>query len=280
MKVQSAGRLGNQLFQWAFALDLSLSRQEQVTLFSDIFHSKADKESEITGRLLSDDRVAFRQLNLIGLMLTAIDWISIRHKPLGRALKEYLKISDEWDQFSIENRVLRGYFQNSKYALRRKSEVVAKLQHSLNLIVETSAQIRDLEERFPKYQLIHVRLGDYVISDFGIVSSESYKHLVASDLPVLICTNGIRADIEKMVDFPISEILDSSMFDAWETLVLMQNAEIFIGVNSTLSWWGAFLANSNGNTAYLPDTWTKEINNNQQTTLEIPGVEIYKTKFI
>jgi hypothetical protein len=279
MKVQSAGRLGNQLFQWAFALDLSLSRQEQVTLFSDIFHSNADKESEITRRLLSDHRVAFKQLNMTGLMLTAVDWISVRSKPLGRALKGHLKISDEWDQFSIENRVLRGYFQNSKYALRRKSEVIAKLQHSLALILENSAQLRELDLRFPKYQLIHVRLGDYVISDFGIVSSESYKHLVESDLPVLICTNGKRADIEKMVDFPISEVLDSSKFDAWETLLLMQNADIFIGVNSTLSWWGAFLANSNGNTAYLPDTWTKEINNNRQISLEVPGVEIYKTKF-
>lgn len=280
MKVQSAGRLGNQLFQWAFALDLSISSQVPVTLFSDNYHSEENSEMVLTRKFLSDERVILRQSNLTGLMLVVVDWISNKSDRLGRNLKKVLRISDEWDGFFSKHHVFRGYFQNSEYVLRRKFEVVDKLQESLELVRITSAPLKEIEKRYPKYQLIHVRLGDYVHSDFGIVSADSYRSLLISDLPVLICTNGEPEEVVTIININGAEVLDSSKYNGWETLVLMQNAELFIGVNSTLSWWGAFLCESNGNSAYLPDAWSKALPSGQHPSLKLPGVKTYKPIFI
>lgn len=45
MKIQSAGRLGNQLYIFSHALDLRInSKVESVSIFADRFHSKINEE--------------------------------------------------------------------------------------------------------------------------------------------------------------------------------------------------------------------------------------------
>ena len=53
MKIQSAGRLGNILFIWAFAVKIAESKKpKKVSILADKYHSKVDKDLLETFELL------------------------------------------------------------------------------------------------------------------------------------------------------------------------------------------------------------------------------------
>lgn len=280
MKVQSAGRLGNQLFQWAFAVNLSLKNTHKVILFSDKFHSKIDEEMLLTWELLGDDKVGFKKSDLTGFILVTIDWIVSRSNFLGSTLKRLLGVSDETDKNFEISRINRGYFQNSNYVLENENYLRSRLHEVLKTVSRRSKKLPVIQSNYPEYQLIHVRLGDYQNSEFGVISPESYKHLLNPKLPVLICTNGSETEVLQIVKIPTAIVFDATELNPWETLSLMRDAEIFIGVNSTLSWWGSFLAIGQGNKSYLPDKWRKGEPEISDSLLSIPGVKTYETFFL
>lgn len=280
MKVQSAGRLGNQLFQWAFAANLSLKNTQKVILFSDKFHSKIDEEMLLTWELLGDDKVEFKKSDFTGCILVTIDWIVRRSKFLGSTLKRVLGVSDETDKNFKISRINRGYFQNSNYVLGNEKYLRSRLDEVLKTVSRRSKKLSEIQSNFPTYQLIHVRLGDYQNSEFGVISPESYKHLLNPKIPVLICTNGSETEVLEIVKLPTAFVIDASVLNAWETLSLMHDAEIFIGVNSTLSWWGSFLAVGQGKKSFLPNKWRKGETEISDSLLSIPGVKTYETYFL
>ena len=279
MKIHSAGRLGNTLFIWAFALEFSQNNKTQVSIFTDRFHSDVGNEARTTRELLSDSRITFYNSDYYGGLLAAIDWTTGKSPRLGRELKKLLRVSDEWDPITNKTRIIRGFFQYSDLVLKNQSLIVEKLKNAINSIEQGSKKVQELKARYPRYQVIHVRLGDFVNSEYGIISPCSYKSDLEPNIPTLVCTNGSKREILDIVDFPIVEILTPDALNAWETLSLINGAAKFIGVNSTFSWWGAFLATSNGNTDYLPDRWMREGSIKDLNPLQLEGCIKYKAEF-
>ena len=52
-------------------------------------------------------------------------------------------------------------------------------------------------------------------------------------------------------------ILSDTEASPLQTLALMSNAQFFVGSNSSLSWWGAYLATKSGNPCILPEKWSQ-----------------------
>lgn len=280
MKIQSAGRLGNTLFIWAFALEISKKNKTQVSIFTDRFHSDVGIEALTTRKLLSDPCITFCNSDFYGGLLAAVDWTTGKSKKLGRALKKMLGISDEPDPITEKTQILRGYFQYSDQVLNNVSIIVEKLNRAINLVEQESEKVQKLKSTYPRYQVIHVRLGDFVNSEIGVISPNSYKSELEPNIPTLICTNGSEREVLELVDFPVVEILTPDALSTWETLCLINSATRFVGVNSTLSWWGAFLAIANGNKAFLPDRWTKEGKFVDSDRLKLEGCIKYEAHFI
>jgi hypothetical protein len=155
-----------------------------------------------------------------------------------------------------------------------------KLLLATSSIEENSRKIQQLKYSYPKYQVAHIRLGDFVNSEFGVIAPECYKSAFDPMIPLLICTDGSREEILQMIDFPFEEILTPAELSTWETLCLMQSATRFVGANSTLSWWGAFLAISVGNLAFLPEQWVKSGDSKDLKLFNLEGAERYKVSFI
>jgi len=63
MKVQLAGRLGNQLFIWAFALDLALSNNHKVDIFTDKYHNMEKNSVEIRELIADNDYISISHRN-------------------------------------------------------------------------------------------------------------------------------------------------------------------------------------------------------------------------
>jgi hypothetical protein len=280
MKIQSAGRLGNTLFIWAYALFISQDDKIKVSIFTDRFHSGVGVDFSETRKLLSETKICFCNSDSSGGLLATIDWASGKSQKLGRALKLIFGVSDEWDPITSRVRIVRGFFQNSDYVLKNKALISEKLLRATYLIEQNSAKIQYLKSRYPQYQVVHIRLGDFVNSEFGVISPESYKSAFDPIIPILICTDGSQEEILEMIDFPVEEILTPAELSTWETLCIMQSASRFVGANSTLSWWGAFLAISRGNLAFLPDQWVKSGNSKDLDLPNLEGCKRYKVHFI
>jgi hypothetical protein len=280
MKIQSAGRLGNILFIWAYAIYISQDKKIKVSIFTDRFHSDAGVESKETKKLLSDTKIKFYNSDVNGGLLAAIDWTSKKSLKLGLALKRIFGVSDEWDSKTSRAQIVRGYFQNSGYLLKNKALISEKLLRATRSIEQNSQKVQQLKSRYPQYQVAHIRLGDFVNSEFGVISPECYKSTLDPLLPLIICTDGSREEILEIIDFPYEEILTPAELSTWETLCIMKCASRFVGANSTLSWWGAFLALESGNMAFLPNQWVKSGKSNDYELLSLEGTTRYKAVFI
>lgn len=280
MKIHSAGRLGNTLFIWAFAIDLSNKTKSPVTIISDDYHSLSTLENFETNKFLTDSNVRFQKSNITGAILVLADWVNSKSKYLGGKLRKICGISDEWAELGTKVRILRGYFQKSEYVQRNKTSILEKLNLALESIENESVNISKINDQYNEYQLIHIRLGDFVGSESGIVDPASYIGILEKNIPLFVCTNGSKESVLAMLDREPDGIFTADTLRTWEVLCLMKNAKIFIGVNSTLSWWGAFLSANNKNRAYLPFFWNKSDSKQTINNLHFPELQLYQNEFL
>ena len=279
MKIQSAGRLGNILFIWSFALSYSRKQKRSIEIFIDKHHSQIGPEHEITGLLLNCDGVRFKVKNSLGLILRIVDWVE-NHSPFLHAfICRLIGVGGENGASSRYTRILRGYFQSTEHILENVEFIEKRLGDAIQEISNKSEVIKVLKDRYPKYQVLHVRLGDYLGSEFGVINPASYSKLISQNLPLIVCTDGTQQQVREILNIKPDLILTPSETTAWETLSIIGFAEKFIGVNSTLSWWGAFLVGQNKKDAYLPLIWQKSLSQQNFKLSHFPGIQSYTNTF-
>ena len=257
MKIQSAGRLGNILFIWAYAKWIQETYKiRNVTIFADKYHTELNAELRETFRTLNDDKVHFEINNFWGFTLKVIDKLAIIHVGFSDKLQKILKIHSEGrDDLSKDSRILRGYFQKSPIFSETNHEVA----NTLNQLLKQKAQEVDLVNKFPflnkPYQAMHIRLTDYKGSKFGVIDPNSQLSCLDKKLQIVVCTDGSHEDIAQRIDVRGIEVLTPKNTTAWETICILSGAENLVTTNSTLSWWSGFVAAANGKKVWIPEYW-------------------------
>ena len=257
MKIQSAGRLGNILFIWAYALTMSEGADpRKVTIFADKYHSRINADLEDIFNSLNSDLVTFEVNNRLGLLLKSVDKISSINPKAGHFIRELLRIQIEGqDVLTHDPKILRGFFQSPDILSTIQPEVSEKLERILQRKNEES----NFENKFAflrePYQAIHVRLTDYVGSEFGVIDPNSQMQCLQSNLNIVICTDGSVDEIASRVNISNYKVFTPENTTAWETLAILSRAENLITANSTLSWWSGFLALNKGKSVWIPEYW-------------------------
>lgn len=257
MKIQSAGRLGNILFIWAFALKMAESMNpKKITIFADKYHSKVNQDLLETFESLDSSSVKFEINNHLGLLLKTIDKLSSVAPHFSRFSQKILRIQSEGKDEINENAwIIRGYFQNPEWS----SEMHQSIGVALNRILHSKAPQQRLADRFEflngPYQAIHIRLSDFIGSDFGVIAPNSQIECLQDGLKVVICTDGSVEEIERRIDISGFQVLTAGDTTAWETLAILSRAENLITTNSTLSWWSGFLAIQSEKNVWVPAYW-------------------------
>jgi hypothetical protein len=109
------------------------------------------------------------------------------------------------------------------------------------------------------YQVIHLRRGDYLGTPFGVLDFSYYKKLLRKDLPLVICSDD-SSQISKYCDFFHTQYVFTPLnSSAWEALTIISRAKSVLSSNSTLSWWGAAIANKNSYEVFLPEPWLESL---------------------
>ena len=277
MRVQQAGRLGNFLFQWAFALYLAQELDSKVSITFDKYHS--DFEVLATNRhLFQTQSVKLMNSPITGLECKFLDYLSSTSEKLGRSISSKLLVEHEGGTIkSGALRLYRGYFQDVKYPNAVKKDVMNILQSKIDQ-VNRSSHVRS---RFPvllgHYQAIHLRLGDFKGSSFGVLRLKNQLELLNPNMPLVILTDGSKEEILARISGVNATILTPSDSNPWETLDVMSKARRVITSNSTMSWWGGYIANTNEAEVFLPDSWRKS--DEPSSKLHIPGTNTYVAQY-
>ena len=277
MKVLQSGRLGNFLFQWAFANNLANTSKVQTQIIFDRFHSDISHLHDLQVAFNSN-KVVLEPRNILGYGFKILDYIGSKSPQIESSLQGMLNIYTEGQSTSRKGfEIYRGYFQEPEFALSLLEEDFSKLLQKIYF------SRKELQSRSPNligtndYQVVHLRLGDFKNSPFGVLKLESMLELLNPHFKTVICTDGTSEEVTARIgrnDFTVLSPLETS---AWEALSVISGAKRVISSNSTLSWWGAFLASKNGAEVFLPDQWRKDYFGN--LNMQFPGANLFSSDF-
>jgi hypothetical protein len=281
-----AGGLGNQLFQYAAALEYGA---EEVVFLDFIENQRTDKsgnpdilsltlKTPVRKHSMLKRNVLLRKYFLILLGSTAHP-TSVRYKILssfmGRMFTSYIVrvITGLKLEIVLENRLrsqtqksnskkskfLVGYFQSRLNTLSIEADI-----HSVGLAkpsMDFQRTLADIEQG--RIVGAHIRRGDYVgHPTFGLLSTSYFKNafsehcdnfdhvMIFSDSPIET-SDFVPRELENLVR------IVPSYFSGPEVLILMSRCGKLIMSNSSLSWWAGFIGQSIGNEAIAPKPWFK-----------------------
>lgn len=257
MKIQSAGRLGNILFIWAYALNLNHnSKSKSVLVFADKYHSDINEELRDTFNRLSGNGVKFKIDNFLGLLLKVVDKVASNSPNSMKKIRAILRIQTEGlEKLNDYAWIQRGYFQNKVLHENVNDEIYQILKSILQDLVIRSTLHQRVPSLRDEYQAIHLRMTDYYKFEFGVIEPKSQIKCLQKGMKLLICTDGTREEVLKRINGLDCEIITPAESNAWETLAILSGAKNLVITNSTLSWWSGFIASRDGSSVWAPSIW-------------------------
>lgn len=226
-----AGRLGNQMFMMANCISQSIKYNRKY-FFSknqifDLNHYKDNVYRNISFELESIPE---------GRILTS-PYNYVENKPYDEGVTIY-----------------EGYYQSEKNFKEISKIIIDLFKPSDDFIKETKTEYPDLLNKI--VTCINVRRGDYLLNTITHpVITLDYINKAAKQIDNTEVYFIISDDLDwckKNIDLPNSKFIDVK---TWRALWLMSLCNNFIISNSSFSWWGAYLSESNNKKVVAPSTW-------------------------
>lgn len=255
INLQLAGRLGNQLFQWAIALKAQ-ERLQEVCLVYDNYHQSTPTSIL---RELVHGKIEIRKSNLIGRILQIED----RFFAESEVLKRFIQTeSDPYEIFSTiprSTKILRGFFQNWQNVSQSEQTIKDELSRVADKVLNSSPKLIKVRDELEDFNAVHVRIGDYRNSKFGVLSPEFYSSIKRKlDGPVVVFTDQDQLPEEYIAALKPDYIFTPKSLSSEESFALMSCANSLMLANSTFSWWSGFLVLQNDREVIIPDPWLKD----------------------
>jgi len=147
--------------------------------------------------------------------------------------------------------LFRLYCQNADFVNRNFHLINIEIRELLRAYLDYKSSIED----FDLSQVVHVRRGDFKanLSTIGCLTNRYFENLISPDSSYVLHTDEDPAHIGGLSREAI-HVFDGS-YSPWLVLAHGSAAKTFIGSNSTLSWWAAFLNNEENSRILLPQPW-------------------------
>jgi hypothetical protein len=91
----------------------------------------------------------------------------------------------------------------------------------------------------------------------GLIGANHYKEFVRNDLPLIIGTDDLKSSESIIQELRPNLVFSPKNSTAWQALKMMALSESLVLANSTLSWWGGFLASNRGKVVFSPSPFYK-----------------------
>lgn len=274
IEIAFRGRLGNQLFQYAYAT--TLAAKLGCRLSADLgWYFRAPEPFELW-------RFEKTGLSRVTPVSEVIGRVGEKLR-FFRPLREYEMYESRFDPAALQvadGARLNGWFQSVRYFESRADQVRALYDLSPFTPRADMAALRAAADGRPLIAL-HVRRGDYVnnphffLDDYEEYYRRALDHMVDAlgRQPFIVV---LSDDPAWCRDWPLLEgyvhqvFAASSPSDAFTDLAVMADCDHNIIANSSFSWWGAWLGDPTQRRVVMPRRWLPT-----RTTLEcdmdVPG---------
>jgi hypothetical protein len=248
--VKLEGRLGNQLFQYAFAFSFSKRNKQYFFIDQEKFEFSGRKYFRLPGFNKYKNRVLLEIFKFkYGSNVDSED------QNLGCILN--LKT------FKDKNVLINGYFQSFDYFIENKKEILnefkikSKFQKLFN---------KEYGSLFKQNKIIGVHIRKTDIVTLGILEGKPKDASMPLDY-YLNTFNEINNFSEYKVVFATDDVqwarqhfahLPNSIINENEEIIdfqILMNADVVITSNSTFSWWAAFLNPNENKKIFAPKLW-------------------------
>lgn len=284
IRIQIAGGLGNQLFIWAGAHQLHLEFGKPVRLISTFNrNSREDRAIELEGlSTICQHDIAIESSIFYSFMLRAIDKLRLEDFGISRWALQQLGIYTFTNPSSrlvfkySRPRFIRCYFQRTEIAEVSWKNWSCEIKKFL-----LDTDISQLHILNPS-NVVHIRRGDLMSlrDSHGALKDEYFFRQFSCNRSTYICTD--ETHVSKAI---INQLKPSSVFtpreaNTWQTLKILCESTEFLGSNSTLSWWAAFIrVNTSQKISSLPRPWTSS-DLGYDEPLNINGINYLKSEFL
>ncbi len=283
--VQITDGLGNQLFQYAFALALQKATGREVRIDRSWFPEFGNKLRKATPRAwalgvyslrLPIVSPAFTKEMIYGKPGIVASLRELLHK--RRGLVKEGKIANPLA--CEDHKVIKGFFQKACYVqtVRREMMEDTTLDES-TLNQANQDMLNQIRACGDASVMVHIRRGDYTsdecINVFGFCPPEYYasaEALIAEKigrpLHLFIFSDDpawVRENYKTQHKFTCVDI--NSAADGYLDINLMRHCHHAIIANSSFSWWGAYLIAEPDSVIVAPKRWRAD---NYQVTGLIP----------
>lgn len=248
--IKFAGRLGNQLFQYAFGQ--SIAKKLNTKVFYIFYNAGINKT-------IINQYFKLKDFNKVKNKFYEF-WYAIAYKKKIQDFSNILCLSDFEPKV---NSIISGYFQ-SEYFFRNVIDEV-KLKFEIK-----NKYKRKFEKKYSNFFknnktiVIHIRLGDYkvhgnnMLGGIDLTLPFEYYHNILNKIPNLESYSllFISDEIEKIKNE--FNIYINAKFEENDLIIdfqIIQNADICIISNSTFAWWAAYLSNNKSTIVYAPKYW-------------------------
>lgn len=283
------GRLGNQLFEYAFARRLRMERGEKDELvFNFNLVLGAGKSTEhfedslrffnvlpyrVVSSDLIDDYANFKQKMIFAYVKLLSKF---QHRDLSHQSHSVYSLMDsngivvsreDTDDLSFIVPSTRKVFTMGRFMI---PSYIRSIKPILQKEFTPKADVLDVNKDFYRQILssesvcVHVRRGDYLSEkfkkDFYVCDEQYFKKAI--DLMMSKLTNPTFVFFSDDVDwvkrtFKVNApcLYEREDDPAWEGIRLMYSCKHFIISNSTFSWWAQYLCANENKIVVSPDKW-------------------------
>lgn len=291
--ISIGGRLGNQMFQYAFARQLQKHNPHETLIynFDEVHRNKYNSGFFNENQLEYFKTVGTEKQDALNYsILQYIIWkIFNRFNPRGGGFKERDKYERRWVRIMeffgiyylnlgyypfrlkktwwVKDIIVKGSFECEKYFDGCEQELRQHFQPKLPL-QEHNKELMDIIKDTNSIA-ISIRRGDFVDdtkikSTYFVCDKTYYEKAIALmkekvDNPVFILfSNDIEWAKQNIKIEGCQCYYESGKDEVWETMRLMSSCKNFIISNSTMHWWAQYLSTNTNKIVVAPSRWYNE----------------------
>ena len=249
--VKIEGRLGNQLFQYAFALAQSARLEEDF--FLDGYRYGFFRDDFILNKYFTISDSYPRRNRLRKLLFLR----STGFRP-GRVIQDqWVRADDFLREFSRPGILYSGFFQSEEYFFPVRDRVIREFR----IRQPYRADIRRFTGNDRETVVVHVRRTDYLHwgnddLQYDLTLPDTYYHRCLSQLDlsgknILFLSDDIAYVKDHLA---VPGAIFSEKNNQMTDLQFLMQADYLILSNSSFSWWGAYL-NDRVHQVFAPEYW-------------------------
>jgi hypothetical protein len=280
--VQLTGGLGNQLFQFAFGKTLAIKNNCKLKLDMSMFDLDLKREYSLAPFTIDAEVATKSECNILkGENLGYYDRVKKKIFYSRSKIIQEQHISFSPANLTIQKPAyLIGYWQSEKYFIEFKKQIF----NSFQICLKPSVDNQSLLDRIESCNAIslHVRRGDFIQEEqtkqvHGSCSMEYYQKAIEhisnyiSDPVFFIFSDDIQWVYQNLnLQFTAFIVDINNGKSDYEDLRLMSKCKHHILANSSFSWWGAWLNQSEDKIVIAPKIWFADERMNNETSDLIP----------